>query len=90
MTELLGHYGEGQKIDKVLDGTFIPPSSTSLATKYFLSACKRHEGVIHLSDENDITRRFQIKKNHGLSKENQLPHTANILDISRRLQDINT
>ena len=85
MIELLGHYGEGPDIDKVLNGTFIPSMTASLATKVFLPTYKIHEGVTHLSNENDRSKRFHINKNHGLSEENQHPHMASILDISRRI-----
>ena len=51
MTELLGEYGEGLEVRRVLDGTFVPPPSVSIATKYFSSACRQHEGVGQLSNE---------------------------------------
>ena len=62
MTELLGEYGEGPEVRKVLDGTFLPPPSASIATKDFLSACKQHEGVGQLSNEKDTVQRYRTNK----------------------------
>ena len=51
MIDLLGGYGEGPEVGKVMKGTFVPPASTSSATKYFLSACREHKGAGRLSRE---------------------------------------
>ena len=37
----IGKFGEGPKVEAILDGTYIPPEGTSDATKDFLKACKR-------------------------------------------------
>ena len=70
MTELLGEYGEGPEVEKVLNGTFAPPPSTSMATKDFLSACKKHEGAGLLSrEQNAVSRYITNKRSWSVRRE---------------------
>ena len=68
---LCGHYGEKEDIEKVLDGTFITPTSTSDAAKAFLEACQRPNEVSDIKEDEDPVNRVHtfIKIGNAEKKE---------------------
>ena len=68
--KLFGHYGEKEDIEKVLDGTFIPPISTSEAATAFLEACQRPNEIGDIKEDEDPVNRFHtFIKNWKCRKE---------------------
>ena len=47
MIELLGNYGEGSEVRKVMQGTFVPPANTSRATKDFYRPAKNTKVLVN-------------------------------------------
>jgi len=46
LTQDIGTFGDGPKVNKILAGTYSPPPSSTDATIAFLEACKRPENFI--------------------------------------------
>ena len=76
----LGHYGEGPRIEGVLNGTYVPPASSSPETTAYLSACRISREAIELErTQNDITSRFiDFKKSWEIRKESTCTHNLHI------------
>ena len=55
----LGTYGEGEDINKVMDGSFNFPPDTTTDTKYFLEACTRIDVKDDIPVEMTIRSRYQ-------------------------------
>ena len=54
-----GLHGEGEQIQQVLDGMYIPPASATTATKDFLSACKYNVEAKELARPHDVVHRYR-------------------------------
>ena len=59
LTQDIGTCGDGPKVNEILDGTYLPPPSSTDATIAFLAACKRPENFI------DATRN-QLQRDTGI------------------------
>ena len=55
----LGHHGEGPQIQRVLQGTYVPPENTTQDTKDFLNTCKLDQSNDRLDTNDDIIKRYK-------------------------------
>ena len=55
----LGHHGEGPEINKVLNGTYIPPTGASQPTKDYLEACATTPAILTLANQPTIPYRYK-------------------------------
>ena len=46
LTRDIGTFGDRSRVNEILDGTYVPPPSSTDATIDFLQACKRHDNFI--------------------------------------------
>ena len=58
-TEKLGSYGEGPEVQKILNGNFQFPNSTSVDTRNFLNACKLLIQSRMASSEDNVSSRYK-------------------------------
>ena len=66
LTEDLGTHAQGTSVKKILDGTYVPPESTSVATQDFLKACQSHENIDKVTTHEAICKRYRDNKNYGV------------------------
>ena len=66
----LGHHGEGSQIPRVLDGSYVPPSSASPDTIAYLNACTSSPSSKSLErSQNDLVTRFRDFKNSWMIRK---------------------
>ena len=86
----LGSHGEGPLVTNVLNGTYIPPEGSSLATRDFLSACKAHDNINELPATPDICGRYHdTKKLWKLRRESTCTYNQHMGHYQAAMQDNN-
>lgn len=75
----LGTHGHQTSVNKVLDGTYVPPEGTSIANKDFLTACQSHENIDKVTVHEDICKRYRDTKKLWNIRRDKNAH--NIINI---------
>lgn len=65
----LGSFGDGPRVEQVLNGTYIPPPGTSEATKDFLQACQYPDNLQRQIDLPTPVRYWNVVKTWKQRKE---------------------
>ena len=69
MVQDLGSYGDGPRVEEVLNGTYTPPPGTSEATKDFLQACQYPDNLQRPIDLPTPVRYWNVVKTWKQRKE---------------------
>ena len=74
----LGAHGKGPDINKVLDGTYLPPPNTSIATSDFLTSCKINALSPSPIRDTPVQRFFKQQKSWKIRNEKTCTYNHHI------------
>ena len=67
----LGEFGNGPEVINMLNGSYVPPTSSSLTIKSFLDECKFNDEARNMAKHDNITTRYKEQvKLWTIRKEN--------------------
>ena len=81
---IFGKYGEGEGINKVLEGNMVYPRFLTQDTRDFLESCKLKDPT-NVMPQVDIVRRFHNFKKSWVLRKKRLTLLENIRDIIKQL-----
>ena len=70
LTQNIGTFGDGPKVNEILDGSYTPPPSLTDATIAFLEACKRPDNFIATTQKSGPARYWNEVRTWRQRKEN--------------------